>query len=269
MQFNLFTLIFLITTFAYVVTMMWLNTRQAKSMLNSFDKVPNEFAAKITLEQHQKAADYTTAKLKVNHLEILFSTGVLLAWTLGGGLDYLDGIWHSLTSNTLYIGVGFIISLIVIGTLIDLPFSLYRTFVLEAKFGFNKTTVGTLVSDMIKGFMLALVIGAPLLYGILYLMNAMGEYWWLSVWLLLTGFSLLMLWLYPTFIAPLFNKFKPLENQELKVKIDNLLERTGFKSDGIFVMDGSKRSSHGNAYFTGIGKNKRIVFFDTLLKGFA
>jgi STE24 endopeptidase len=267
MQFNLFTLIFLITTFAYVVTMMWLNTRQAKSMLNSFDKVPNEFAAKITLEQHQKAADYTTAKLKVNHLEILFSTGVLLAWTLGGGLDYLDGIWHSLTSNTLYIGVGFIISLIVIGTLIDLPFSLYRTFVLEAKFGFNKTTVGTLVSDMIKGFMLALVIGAPLLYGILYLMNAMGEYWWLSVWLLLTGFSLLMLWLYPTFIAPLFNKFKPLENQELKVKIDNLLERTGFKSDGIFVMDGSKRSSHGNAYFTGIGKNKRIVFFDTLLKG--
>jgi hypothetical protein len=203
MQFNLFTLIFLITTFAYVVTMMWLNTRQAKSMLNSFDKVPNEFAAKITLEQHQKAADYTTAKLKVNHLEILFSTGVLLAWTLGGGLDYLDGIWHSLTSNTLYIGVGFIISLIVIGTLIDLPFSLYRTFVLEAKFGFNKTTVGTLVSDMIKGFMLALVIGAPLLYGILYLMNAMGEYWWLSVWLLLTGFSLLMLWLYPTFIAKL------------------------------------------------------------------
>lgn len=267
MQFNFFTLIFLIATFSYVVTMMWLNTRQMKSILDSFDKVPNEFAEKITLEQHQKSADYTAAKLKVNHLEILFSTLVLLIWTLGGGLDYLDNIWRSLTDSTLIIGIGFIISLIVMGTLIDLPFSLYRTFVLEEKFGFNKTTIGTLIGDMLKGFALMLVIGLPLLYAVLYLMSEMGVYWWLYVWLVLTGFSLLMLWLYPTFIAPIFNKFKPLDDQVLKVKIDNLLKRTGFQSDGVFVMDGSKRSSHGNAYFTGIGKNKRIVFFDTLLKG--
>ena len=267
MSFNLFTLLFLTTTFAYVVTMIWLNIRQVKSVQRSFARVPDEFAEKITLKQHQKAANYTRAKLKVNNLEIVFSTLVLLAWTLGGGLEWLDGFWRSVTADTLYIGVGFIISLLLIGTVIDLPFSLYRTFVLEAKFGFNKTTIGTVIGDMAKGFVLMMVIGLPLLYAILYLMGEMGQYWWVTVWLVLTGFSLLMLWLYPAFIAPLFNKFNPLENQTLKAKIDDLLKRTGFKSDGVFVMDGSKRSSHGNAYFTGIGKNKRIVFFDTLLKG--
>lgn len=267
MQFNLFTLMFLIATFAYVLTMMWLNTRQTKSVLCSFSKVPDEFLEKITLEQHQKTANYTTAKIRINHLEILFSTAVLLVWTLGGGLDYLDNIWHYLADNQIYIGVGFIISLIVIGTLIDLPFSLYRTFVVEEKFGFNKTTANIFIADMLKNFVLMLLIGVPLLYVILYLMDIMGEYWWLYVWLVLMGFSLLMLWFYPAFIAPLFNKFKPLDNPTLKTKINQLLERTGFKSDGIFVMDGSKRSSHSNAYFTGIGKNKRIVFFDTLLKG--
>ncbi|SFV86263.1 Peptidase, M48 family [hydrothermal vent metagenome] len=267
MQFNLFTIAFLIATFAYVITMMWLNIRQAKSVQNSFTKVPVEFYEKITLKQHQKAANYTQAKLRISQFEIVFSTLVLLGWTLGGGLEWLDIFWRSIATDTLYIGVGFIISLILIGAVIDLPFSLYRTFVLEAKFGFNKTTINTLIGDMAKGFILMMVIGLPLLYTILYLMSEMKQYWWLTVWLVLTGFSLLMLWLYPTFIAPIFNKFNPLENQELKVKIDNLLKRTGFKSDGVFVMDGSKRSSHGNAYFTGIGKNKRIVFFDTLLKG--
>ncbi|WXU00872.1 MAG: Protease HtpX [Catillopecten margaritatus gill symbiont] len=267
MQFNLFTIAFLIATFAYVMTMMWLNIRQAKAVQNSFTNVPAEFAEKITLEQHQKAANYTQAKLRISQFEMVFSTLVLLGWTLGGGLEWLDNFWQSMVTDTLYIGVGFIISLMLIGTVIDLPFSLYRTFVLEAKFGFNKTTIGTVIGDMAKGFVLMMVIGLPLLYAILYLMNEMGQYWWLYVWLVLTGFSLLMLWLYPAFIAPMFNKFNPLENQTLKVKIDDLLKRTGFKSDGVFVMDGSKRSSHGNAYFTGIGKNKRIVFFDTLLKG--
>jgi len=167
----------------------------------------------------------------------------------------------------LYLGIGFIISLMIIGSLIDLPFSIYRTFVLEQRFGFNKTDSKTFVVDLFKEISLTLVIGLPLIYAVLYLMGEMGEYWWLYVWLVLTSFSLLMFWLYPTYIAPIFNKFKPLDNAKLKVKIDNLLERTGFKSDGVFVMDGSKRSSHGNAYFTGIGKNKRIVFFDTLLEG--
>ena len=267
MQFNLFTLLFLIAAFSYVLTMIWLNSRQAKSVQDSFTEIPEEFAEKITLSQHQKAANYTRAKLKINNLEILFSIVVLLGWTLGGGLEWLDEFWRSVTADTLYTGVGFIISLMLIGTVIDLPFSLYRTFVLEEKFGFNKTTLSTLIGDMAKGFMLMMVIGLPLLYVILYLMDEMGKHWWLYVWLVLTGFSLLMLWLYPAFIAPIFNKFKPLDNPVLKAKIDHLLKRTGFKSDGVFVMDGSKRSSHGNAYFTGIGKNKRIVFFDTLLKG--
>ena len=267
MEFNLFTLVFLIATLSYVVTLLWLNVRQDKSVIKSFDVVPNEFSEKITLEDHQKAAEYTQAKLLVNHFEIIFSTVVLLVWTLGGGLNWLDGLWQTQTEDVLYLGVGFIISLMILGSLIDLPFSLYRTFVLEQRFGFNKMTAGTFVGDLGKEILLTLIIGLPLIYAVLYLMGAMGEYWWAYVWLVLTGFSLLMFWLYPTYIAPIFNKFKPLDNLELKAKIDNLLERTGFKSDGVFVMDGSKRSSHGNAYFTGIGKNKRIVFYDTLLEG--
>ena len=267
MKYNLFTLTFLISTFSYVITLLWLNVRQDKAVIKSFDTVPSEFKSKITLEEHQKAAEYTQAKLTVNHFEIIFSTVVLLIWTLGGGLNWLDSVWQMQTDNAIYLGVGFIISLMILGSLIDLPFSLYRTFVLEQKFGFNKMTAGTFVGDLGKEILLTLIIGLPLIYAVLYLMGAMGEYWWAYVWLVLTGFSLLMFWLYPTYIAPIFNKFKPLDNLELKAKIDNLLERTGFKSDGVFVMDGSKRSSHGNAYFTGIGKNKRIVFFDTLLEG--
>lgn len=267
MQFNLFTLIFLIVALSYMVILVWLNIRQNKAVSQSFNAVPNEFSTKIKLKEHQKAANYTRAKLKLNQFEILFSTAVLLLWTLGGGLNWLDGFWQAQMHNTLYIGVGFIVSLMLIGGVIDLPFSLYRTFVLEQKFGFNKTDTKTFATDLFKGLLLIVLIALPLIYAILYLMNAMGQYWWVYVWLVLTAFSLLMLWLYPTYIAPIFNKFQPLDNAELKTKIDNLLQRTGFKSDGVFVMDGSKRSSHGNAYFTGIGKNKRIVFFDTLLKG--
>ncbi|QKQ24100.1 M48 family metallopeptidase [Candidatus Ruthia endofausta] len=266
MAFNLFTLIFLIAAFSYVITLLWLNLRQSKVIIQSFDKIPSEFSKKITLKEHQKAAKYTQAKLKLNHFEIIFSTGILLLWTLGGGLDYLDNAWQAQTDNALYIGVGFVVSLMVLGSLIDLPFGVYRTFVLEQKFGFNQTDVKTFIMDLLKGTLLMLIIGLPLIYAILYLMGAMGGYWWIYVWLVLTGFSLLMFWLYPTYIAPIFNQFKPLDNAELKTKINNLLKRTGFKSDGVFVMNGSKRSSHGNAYFTGIGKNKRIVFFDTLLK---
>jgi len=267
MKFNLFTLIFLMATLSYVITLLWLNVRQNKAVAKSFGAVPVEFQEKITLDQHQKAAQYTQAKLTVNHFEVIFSTVLLLAWTLGGGLNALDAFWLAQTSDTLYQGVGFVLSLMIIGSLIDLPFSVYRTFVLEQKFGFNKMTMGTFIGDLFKGLLLMLVIGLPLIYAILWLMNEMGGLWWVYVWLVLTSFSLLMFWLYPSYIAPIFNKFKPLDNLELKVKIDSLLVRTGFKSDGVFVMDGSKRSAHGNAYFTGIGKNKRIVFFDTLLEG--
>jgi len=254
-------------TLSYVITLLWLNVRQNKAVAKSFDAVPVEFQEKITLDQHQKAAQYTQAKLTVNHFEVIFSTVLLLAWTLGGGLNALDAFWLAQTSDALYQGIGFVLSLMIIGSLIDLPFSIYRTFGLEAKFGFNKMTPSTFITDSAKELVLMLVIGVPLIGAILWLMNEMGEYWWAYVWLVLTSFSLLMFWLYPTYIAPIFNKFKSLDNLELKAKIDNLLARTGFKSDGVFVMDGSKRSSHGNAYFTGIGKNKRIVFFDTLLEG--
>ena len=267
MKYNFFTLFFLIATLSYVLTLLWLNLRQHKSVTQSFNSVPDEFSERITLTEHQKAALYTQAKLLVNHFEVIFATVVLLVWTIGGGMNWLDGIWQAQTDNSLHIGLGFIVSLMIIGTLIDLPFSLYRTFVLEQKFGFNKMTGKTFAADLLKEILITLIVGLPLIYVILYLMREMGEYWWLYVWLVLTGFSLLMFWLYPTYIAPIFNKFKPLDNLELKTKIDRLLERTGFKSDGVFVMDGSKRSSHGNAYFTGIGKNKRIVFFDTLLEG--
>jgi len=267
MEFNVFTLVFLIATFSYVITLLWLNVRQDKAVAHSFGAVPAEFAGKISLDQHQKAAEYTQAKLLVNHFEVLFSTLLLLVWTPGGGLNWLDGIWQAQGFDVLNTGVLFIISLMMIGSVIDLPFSIYRTFVLEQKFGFNKMTAGTFTNDLFKGLLLMLIIGLPLIYAILWLMNEMGEFWWAYVWLVLTGFSLLMFWLYPSYIAPIFNKFKPLDNLDLKVKIDQLLNRTGFKSDGVFVMDGSKRSSHGNAYFTGIGKNKRIVFFDTLLEG--
>ena len=267
MEFNLFTLIFLIAALAYVVTLLWLNVRQDKSVVQSFEVVPKEFSAKINLAEHQKAAQYTQAKLEISHFEIIFSTLILLAWTLGGGMNLLDTVWQAQTDNRLHIGAGFIMSLVILGGLIDLPFSIYRTFVLEQKFGFNKTKVKTFIMDLFKGLLLMLIIGLPLIYAILYLMGVMGVYWWVYVWLVLSGFSLLILWLYPTYIAPIFNKFKPLDNPKLSAKINTLLERTGFKSDGVFVIDGSKRSAHGNAYFTGIGKNKRIVFFDTLLKG--
>ena len=267
MEFNLFTLVFLAATLGYVVTLLWLNLRQDKAVIASCEQVPEAFADHISLSQHQKAAEYTQAKLLVNHFEIIFSALVLLLWTLGGGLDWLDQFWRTQLTDTLYIGTGFVISLMIIAGLIDLPFNLYRTFVLEQKFGFNKTTPAVFMGDLFKEFLLILLMGLPLVLAILWLMQAMGSLWWLYVWLLLTGFSLLMFWLYPSYIAPLFNEFKPLENLALKAKIENLLSRTGFKSDGVFVMDGSKRSSHGNAYFTGMGKNKRIVFFDTLLEG--
>ncbi len=237
MKYNLFTLVFLISTLSYVITLLWLNVRQDKAVIKSFDTVPSEFHEKISLKDHQKAAEYTQAKLLVNHFEIIFSSIVLLAWTLGGGLNWLDSIWQTQAQDALVIGVGFIVSLMIIGSLIDLPFSIYRTFVLEQKFGFNKMTAGTFIGDLGKEVLLTLIIGLPLIYAVLYLMGAMGEYWWAYVWLVLTGFSLLMFWLYPTYIAPIFNKFKPLDNLELKAKIDNLLERTGFKSDGVFVMD--------------------------------
>ena len=269
MEFNFFTFIFLFAILTSVVALLWLNFRQDRAIKSSFNEVPEGFNETITLEDHQKAGHYTQAKLLANHFEIIFSTIVLLIWTLGGAMNWLDVFWHERISDPILLGTVFILSIMMIASFIDLPFSIYRNFILEEKFGFNRMTIKTFTGDLVKELILTLALGIPLIYAILYLMNmsAIGDYWWIYVWAILSFFTITMMWIYPTFIAPIFNKFKPLENNSLRNRIDNLLDRTGFGSDGIFIMDGSKRSSHGNAYFTGIGKNKRIVFFDTLLKG--
>jgi STE24 endopeptidase len=219
----------------------------------------------ISLEAHQKAADYTQAKSRIGIVDLILSSALLLIWTLGGGFNFIDQIIRGMTTSELWTGVCFMLSVLILSSLLDIPMSIYRTFILEEKFGFNKTTPKIFISDMVKSFILMIIIGTPMLALILWIMTNAGDNWWLYVWMTWLGFSLFMMWFYPEFIAPMFNKFKPLENLELKSRIENLLGRNGFASQGIFVMDGSSRSSHGNAYFTGMGSNKRIVFFDTLI----
>ena len=268
MEFNLFTLVFLLAILTSVVTLLWLNLRQDKAIKATFNEVPEGFKDAISLEEHQKAGRYTQTKLLLNHFEVITSTIVLLIWTIGGGINQLDLFWRNIiTDSPLVLGSAFILSIMLIASLIDLPFGIYRNFVLEQKFGFNLMTLSTFLGDLVKELLLTLIIGVPLIFTILYLMIATGDFWWIYVWFTLSVFTLTMMWVYPTFVAPIFNKFHPLDNQLLRDRIDNLLQRTGFKNDGIFVMDSSKRSSHSNAYFTGLGKNKRIVFFDTLLNG--
>ncbi|PVV18800.1 MAG: peptidase M48, partial [gamma proteobacterium symbiont of Ctena orbiculata] len=229
------------------------------------DRVPHEFSESVTLGEHQKAADYTQAKGRLAIIETLLGVGLLLAWTLGGGLDLLDRYWHGFGWQEIIIGMLFIFSFFLISSLLDLPFDLYRTFRLEAAFGFNRITPLQYLKDRLLGLMLSLLLGGPLLWIILLLMQGAGKFWWLAAWAVWMGFTLTLSWAYPRLIAPLFNKFSPLDEGEMRNRIQSLLQRCGFTSDGIFVMDGSKRSSHGNAYFTGFGKSKRIVFFDTLL----
>lgn len=261
-----FTTLFLVVLFAATLVQLYLSLRQQQHVSQHRDAVPAAFAGTISLAEHQKAADYTLAKGTVGRIDIVLSLVILLAWTLGGGLEWLDQQWRSLGWNELYTGTAVLMSLMLIGSLLDLPLSLYRTFVLEARFGFNKTTPATFIADLLKGAALMVVLGVPLIMLVLWLMASAGDYWWLYAWLALTAFSLLMTWAYPQFIAPLFNRFTPLPDGEVAERIHALLARTGFNSKGVFVMDGSRRSAHGNAYFTGFGKNKRIVFFDTLLE---
>ncbi|MDQ6952241.1 MAG: M48 family metallopeptidase [Mariprofundaceae bacterium] len=237
-----------------------------RSVLTHRGSVPERFSAQVSLLSHQKAADYTLAKIKLGTWSGLYGLGLLLAWTLGGGLDGLDTWLSSWQLSGLNTGVLFLLVFAVISAVLEFPFTLYSTFSVEQRFGFNKMTLGLLLSDMLKQGALMLVIGAPLIWVVLWLMGSAGDLWWLWAWVVWTGFSILMMWAYPTFIAPIFNKFEPMPDGELKTAIEGLLQRCGFESNGLFVMDGSKRSSHGNAYFTGFGQSKRIVFFDTLLK---
>ena len=261
-----FTLLFLAMLLVSTLMRLYLSQRQIHFVSQNRDKVPDSFADNITLEDHQKAADYTITKVKFGRLPLFYEVALLLIWTLGGGLDWLDNNIIALELNPILTGIAVILVYTFISSLLDLPFTLYNTFVIEEKFGFNRTTIKTFITDMIKGSLLGLVIGIPLLYVILWLMEQSGDQWWIYTWLVISGFSIFMMWVYPTWIAPIFNKFEPLEEGETLNRITHLLNRCGFSSNGIFVIDGSKRSSHGNAYFSGFGRNKRIVFFDTLLK---
>ena len=258
------TIVFLIACALTFGGRLLLAGRQIRHVRAHRDAVPAEFAERIALASHQKAADYTIDRTRTGMLGTAIEAGVLLVFTLGGGLAWLHGFWSARLDGLSY-GVAMIFSLTFISGLIDLPLSLYRQFVIEARYGFNRMSLGLFFTDLAKQTLLGVAIGTPVILAVLWLMGAMGERWWLWVWLFWSAFNLLLMFIYPTWIAPLFNKFSPLADGEMKTRIEALLARCGFRSSGLFVMDGSKRSSHGNAYFTGFGDNKRIVFFDTLL----
>lgn len=247
----------------------WLSSRHIRHILAHRSAVPPQFAEKIPLAAHQKAADYTIAKTKMGLLMMLVSTAVLIGFTLLGGLQWLSVAMLKLTGPGMRYQIGLLVAFTTISGAIDLPFEYYKQFVLEAKFGFNKMTLGLFIADMVKGVLLGAAIGLPLIWVMLTLMEKAGDLWWFYAWIVWSGFQLLMLVLYPTVIAPLFNKFTPLADDSLRTRIENLMKRVGFASSGLFVMDGSKRSAHGNAYFSGFGAAKRIVFFDTLLSRLA
>ncbi len=249
------------------VIRIWLGRRHIAYVQHHRNEVPVAFNANIALEAHQKAADYAAVKTKVAMSESIAQILLLLLLTLGGGLQFIDDIWRqALPTQDILRGAFVICSVLLLSSLIDLPYDYYKTFVVDAKFGFNKMTISMFYSDLIKHSLVGVVLGAPILFAALWLMQSAGELWWLYLWFVWALFNLLMLAVYPTFIAPLFNKFSPLKDEALKLRIENLLTKCGFKSQGLFVMDGSSRSSHGNAYFTGFGASKRVVFFDTLLE---
>jgi STE24 endopeptidase len=246
---------------------LWLSTRHINHVQANKQAVPAAFADAITLASHQKAADYTAAKSRLGLIEVLLGAVVLLAFTLGGGLQWIDDQWRAFfPDQTMLCGALVISSALLVSSIIDLPIDYYKTFTIDERFGFNKMTPGMFFSDLVKHSIVGILLGAPILFAALWLMQSAGEFWWFYLWVVWSVFNLLMLAVYPTFIAPLFNKFSPLEDASLKQRIEALLTKCGFKSQGLFVMDGSSRSSHGNAYFTGFGASKRVVFFDTLLE---
>jgi STE24 endopeptidase len=249
-----------------VVLKLWLNTRQVRHVAKHRGEVPPSFASQISLSDHQKAADYTLAKAKVAQLDILIDALVLVGWTLLGGLSALNATVLSYMEPSLWQQVVLVLAFTLVGGLIDLPLSLYQTFVLEQKFGFNKMTWKLWFSDSVKGLLLGLVLGVPLIAMVLWLMQAGGVYWWIWTWCALVFWQLFLMAIAPNFVMPLFNQFTPLEDEALKVRVNALMQRAGFTAKGFFVMDGSKRSAHSNAFFTGFGATKRVVFFDTLLK---
>ena len=253
----------LITTTIFQV---WLTKRHIAHIDKNKNKVPAAFSKTISILDHKKAADYTIAKSHIGVIDLIIQAIFLYLLTLGGGINMLMDTFSTLINNELVIGALVIISVMLISSLVDLPLSIYKTFNIDERFGFNRMTSQIFLTDLIKQSILSVVIGVPILLISLWIISNLGGFWWLWLWIFISIFNFLMLTLYPTYIAPFFNKFLPLNDVKLKTKIEKLLSKCGFKSDGLFVMNGSLRSNHGNAYFTGFGNSKRIVFFDTLLE---
>ena len=262
----LFTLLFAFALSAGMLLKLWLASRQIRHVARHRNAVPAPFAERITLAAHQKAADYTVAKARLELLELALGTAVLLGWTLLGGLNLLNQALQHWLGGGMWQQLALLVAFVLISGLIDLPMSLYKTFVQEKRFGFNKMTPALWLADLCKSMLLGAAIGLPIAAAILWLMGQAGTYWWAWAWAVWMGFNLLLMVIFPTFIAPLFNQFKPLEDEALKQRVSHLMERCGFAAKGLFVMDGSRRSAHANAYFTGFGAAKRVVFYDTLLR---
>ena len=263
---NTFTYLFLLALAASLGVRLWLAARHIAHVKKHRETVPESFAGRIPLEDHHKAADYTLTNTRIGRIALFYDSLLLLGWTLGGGLEWLDNTWRAAELQPVITGTAVMFSAVLIMTVLDLPFTLYHTFVVEERFGFNRSTPAVFITDLLKNALLLVIIGGPLIALALWIMEVSGGLWWLYIWAVWTVFTLVMFWAYPAVIAPLFNKFSPLDNEALKQRIQALMDKCGFRSKGIFVMDGSKRSGHGNAYFTGFGSNKRIVFFDTLLE---
>jgi STE24 endopeptidase len=263
---NGFTLLFIAVLGLVLGLKYWLASRQMRHVARHADAVPHQFADRVTPEAHRKAAAYTIAKQRFGLIETAAGAVVLLALTLLGGIEAISAALARWTGHGFAFQVLIVAAVVVATSLVDLPFAWYRHFVLEQEFGFNRMTPRLFLIDLAKSIALATVLGLPLLAVVLWLMQQSGSLWWIYAWLVWAGFSLLIMVLYPTVIAPLFNKFEPLQDEVLAARVQALLTRTGFSSKGVFVMDGSRRSAHGNAYFTGLGRAKRVVFFDTLIQ---
>jgi STE24 endopeptidase len=262
----LLTLAFALALMASLLLKFWLASRQIRHVAQHRQAVPLAFARHISLAAHHKAADYTITKARFGLLELALGAAVLLGWTLLGGLHALNQDLIAWLGGGMTQQLALLAGFVLINGLIDLPFTLYQTFVIEERFGFNKMTLRLWLTDLFKSSLMGTLIGLPLAAMILWLMASAGGLWWLWAWSVWMGFNLLLLLIFPTFIAPLFNKFQPLEDESLKARVTALMQRCGFAAKGLFVMDGSKRSAHANAYFTGFGASKRVVFYDTLLK---
>ena len=266
MSAQLFTFIFIATLALTTLAKLWLARRHLAYIAAHRDSVPEAFEGQISLASHQKGADYTSAKTRFSMLSVLFDAALLLAFTVAGGIEKISGLSMHWFSQPLTQGIATIVMVLLLSSILEAPFNIYSTFAIEGRFGFNHMTFRLYLMDALKSLLVGAILGLPLLAGVLWLMGRMGKHWWIYVWGVWVIFNLLILFIYPAFIAPLFNKFSPLADKATKARIEALLKRCGFTSSGLFVMDGSKRSAHGNAYFTGFGKTKRIVFFDTLLE---